>query len=219
MEDDETFTTDSFEGDSLEGAVDELEPRDEPLPTPNYSPGDIVEVEVSEDTPEWMAYQVGKMRDQADEVRDLLDIYDRFQEEEWSETPSEVDDFLQEKGYRGEEDRQEWLAEKAAEEAVKLTEQRDLITDTYNGKGLLPGGGKAKDIEAENSEKIEAEIGYATITVEKVEKAGATREGGFTPPYPSVDTEPENSLGHTYRQKLDESAEDVDWAFNRIQWE
>lgn len=64
--------TESFEGDSLDDAVDELEPRDEPVPAPKYSPGDIVDVEVSGNTPEWMAYQVGKMRDQADEVRVLM---------------------------------------------------------------------------------------------------------------------------------------------------
>lgn len=187
---------------------------------PRYMPGDIIEIEVTENTPDWLVYQVEKMRDNADEVKDFLDIYSRFMDEEWNERPSEIEGFLSAKGYENNQNELEWLVEKAADEAVELCRQRDLVDDVYNGVGFLPGSGKIKDVEPENAEKIGAEMWYASHALELVERAGATTEGGYTEPYPSFGVEPENSLGHIYKNKLEQEAEDVDWILERkAYWE
>lgn len=184
-----------------------------------YSPRDPVEIEETENTPEWLVYQVGKMRNKADEVRDFLDIYSRFMDEDWEEMPSEVHGFLEHLGYQeGDRDPLEWLVGEASEAAVELCERRDLVLDNYHGiksAGPIRGGGKRNDLDSESREKIQSEIAYATGALNSVEHAGATTEGGWTEPYPSVNIEPERSLGHRYKQTLEEEAKDVDWFIER----
>lgn len=157
------------------------------------------------------------MRNKADEVNDFLDIYSRFRNEDWEDMPSEIEGFLNHHGYL--EDEQEnaltWLVTETAEKAVELCEQRDLVSDVYNGVGLIPGGGKITDLEPENEKKIYSELFYSSGVLEDVEHAGATTEGGWTEPYPSLGVDPEHSVGHNYKKKLEKEAEDVDWFFER----
>lgn len=206
------------------GEVIDLSDEDYDTPTtitpPKYFLGEPLEIEPSEDTPEWLVHQVYKMRDKADEVKDFLDLYDRFTEEDWDQTPSEVKGFLNHHGYNQEEDPLEWLVSETADRAVELCEQRDLVSDVYHGVGFIPTGGKIGDIEPEKAEKIDNQLEYASSAVHQVEHTGATTEGGWTEPYPSVGVEPEHSVGHIYKQKLEEAAEDVDWYFTKeATWE
>ncbi|MFB6116126.1 MAG: hypothetical protein ABEK10_01325 [Candidatus Nanosalina sp.] len=184
--------------------------------TVKYSPQTPVEVEKTEDTPDWLVYQVEDMRAKSDEVHEFLDMYERFTEEDWEEMPSEVEGFLSQHGYQtdSDEDPLEWLVNETAEKAVELCEQRDLVSDVYHGIDSLSTG-KMTEVEDENSQKIQSEVIYANAALREVKNTGATTEGGFTEPRPAPDTSPEYSLGHNYRQKLEEAAEEVDWVFER----
>ena len=186
-----------------------------------YSPQTPVEVEETGDTPEWLVYQVEDMRAKSDEVHDFLDMYERFTNEDWEEIPSEVEGFLSHHGYQTEskEDPLEWLVNETAEKAVELCEQRDLVSDVYHGLDFLSTG-KMTEVESETSQKIQSEVVYANAALHEVENTGATTEGGFAEPYPTPGTPPERSLGHNYKQKLEEAAEKVDWFFERrAHWE
>lgn len=186
---------------------------------PKYTPREPVDIGETENTPEWLVYQVNKMRKRADKVNDFLDLYNRFMEEDWEETPSEVEGFLKHHGYEEQnEDPLKWLAEEAATRAAKLCEKRDLVMDNYYGIAEptpIRGGGKREKIESKNREKIQSEITYASQILNEVKGAGATTEGGWTEPHPSVGVNPEHSLGHKYRQELEKAAEDVDWYIER----
>lgn len=207
------FGPEKFKGEPIEVEDEsELHSTDSLNPS-GYVPGDIIEFEDSEDIPEWLEYQVVKTRNIADEVNDAIDIYNRFLDEDWDSIPSEVDGFLREHGFEGEEDSLNYLANLGAEKAVKLEEQRNLVNDIYNGTGNGVTGLRI-ELEQETREKINAELTYASQTLTEVERSGATTEGGHTPPKP-LGNPTEKSLGFQYRELLEEDSEEVDWLFDR----
>ena len=144
------------------------------------------------------------MRKRADLVNDFIDIYDRFQDEQWDEMPSEVEGFLRHHGYSDSGDPLKWLTDKGAELSVELYEQKGFVSELYNGEDILDTTEVKRGMEDENIEKVDTELRYASSTMHSVKHAGATTEGGWTDPYPTINTERQYSLGHQFRKERDE---------------
>jgi hypothetical protein len=205
-----------IEGEHMDTEFDEVAEFNsaEDIGLSDYAPRDIIEFEEEEDIPEWLEHQVIKMRKRADIVKDVLDIYSHFVDEELDSVPSEVEEYLLEHGFEQDEDPLNYLVKLGAENAVKLEERRNLVNDNYNGIGKFGGTGLRSKLNQETRDKINAELANASYTLTEVERSGATTEGGYTPPKP-LDVQPEKSLGLKYRELLEEEAEEVDWIFER----
>lgn len=204
-----------FQGEVIEVGEDyEPDSTDDYRP-PRFYPGDIIEFGEDTEMPEWLPYQVNKMRNRADEVNDIVDVYERFLDESLTERPSEITGFLAEYGFEGQREPMEFLASLGAEKATELEEQRNLVSDNYHGQTPLGGTGLRTELPEEINEKINAELAHATSTLREVETTAATTEGGYTPPKPVREIEAEKSLGFQYREILEQEAETVDWLFDR----
>ncbi len=109
------------------------------------------------------------------------------------------------------------LVDTASEMAVNLHEQRDHLADLVHSTRYLDTTSIQDELASTESEDIHELIGTASNTVKRAEHAGATTDGGWTPPYPAGDVDPEYSLGSQYRQKLEDAA-DVNWVTREATW-
>lgn len=170
----------------------------------NYFLGEPLELDIEAEGPVDLEEQVKDMREKSDLVKDFLDIYDRFQNEDWDQIPSEIEGFLKHHGYEQSEDPLKWLTDKGAEASAKLYKRKELLSDVYHGVGILDSTDLKLSLDEEDVEKVDAEFRYASSTIQEVKHAGATTEGGWTEPYPKMDVERQYSLGHQFRKKRDE---------------